>query len=46
METARMLQAYEAIGMGTMPITELDPILFRHIGSNVIQHLGLELDVH
>lgn len=27
---------YEAIGLGTMPITELDPILFRHFGSNVI----------
>jgi hypothetical protein len=27
---------YEAIGLGTTPITELDPILFRHFGSNVI----------
>ena len=27
---------YEAIGLGTAPITQLDPILFRHLGSSVI----------
>ena len=27
---------YEAIGLGTMPITELDPMLFHHFEQNVI----------
>mmetsp|Transcript_4405 Transcript_4405/g.10121 ORF Transcript_4405/g.10121 Transcript_4405/m.10121 type:complete len:106 (-) Transcript_4405:1206-1523(-) len=26
----------EALGMGTKPITELDPFLYRHFGSNVV----------
>lgn len=27
---------YQAIGLGTMPLTELDPVLFHHFGANVV----------
>ena len=44
----------EAIGMGTKPITELDPYLYRHFGSNVVYNtsdwnltaLNMTLDPH